>query len=603
MAPKKAVVVSAGKRLAQKKRVAANGHKLPETIQAGVVLTDVIKTQWRLGSSIGVGGFGEIYSASSDIFKPVNSLAEYVIKVEPHSNGPLFAEMHCYHRIAKRKTIEAWMKSKKLPSLGMPKFIGSGSHEHKGQKYRFMVMERFGSDLQQLLDSCGNRFPLKTVLTLGIQILDILEYIHSREYIHADIKASNLLLGFRSGTTNQVYLVDFGLACRYMNNGCHKAYKSDLRKAHDGTIEFTSRDAHIGAHSRRGDLEILGYNLIHWLCGSLPWEDKLIDCEYVHKQKSYYMDHVGALFSKCFPQRETSGIDAVQKFLDYISKLSFDAKPDYTKCRQLLRSGLKSLGLKDDGKLDFKSLKAIPAKKKKQLKRRSDEELENIGQLNTKKVIRSSLRRPCRPCNSNRTSPSSPTLRSTSDLEDFQWSDYTQVPHLEKPRSKSSSDGRRDNNDIEKLSAVIDCPLDNPTPAMLAVLAKMREKASSPPLQQNKKQRYNSYKMIVTDGQSSVLTPAMQQVIRRRNERHSESKYKFKKRQLVPSDDDSSSDASDDSFHTPHTLPVQHKPVRLCMLENEVKDLFSPFWISEEQRSIGTQTSPGTLRSGACYSP
>ena len=76
--------------------------------------------------------------------------------------------------------------------------------------------------------------------------IDVLEYIHDKGYIHADIKASNLLIGYTKGTENQVFLVDYGLACRYAVDGVHKEYKYDGRKAHDGTIEFTSRDAHIG---------------------------------------------------------------------------------------------------------------------------------------------------------------------------------------------------------------------------------------------------------------------------------------------------------------------------------------------------------------------
>lgn len=78
----------------------------------------------------------------------------------------------------------------------------------------------------------------------------MLEYIHSKEYVHADIKASNLLVGHKPGTENQVFLVDFGLARYYANEGRHKEYKYDQRKAHDGTIEFTSRDAHIGGELR-----------------------------------------------------------------------------------------------------------------------------------------------------------------------------------------------------------------------------------------------------------------------------------------------------------------------------------------------------------------
>lgn len=38
---------------------------------------------------------------------------------------------------------------------------------------------------------------------------------------------------------------------------------------------FIYRDAHIGAFSRRGDLEVLGFNMIEWLCGKLPWSSDM----------------------------------------------------------------------------------------------------------------------------------------------------------------------------------------------------------------------------------------------------------------------------------------------------------------------------------------
>lgn len=100
--------------------------------------------------------------------------------------------------------------------------------------------------------------PLKTALTVAIRVTDILEYVHFHGYVHKDVKAQNLLLGFDD--PNKIYLVDFGLACRYFvyESGyeVHKELKEDLRRAHDGTIEFTSRDGHLGAHSRRSDLEV-----------------------------------------------------------------------------------------------------------------------------------------------------------------------------------------------------------------------------------------------------------------------------------------------------------------------------------------------------------
>ena len=70
-----------------------------------------------------------------------------------------------------------------------------------------------------------------------------MEYIHKATYVHADIKGSNVLLGFGKGGDEQIYLVDFGLASHYTT----KDYKPDPKKMHNGTIEYTSVDAHKGS--------------------------------------------------------------------------------------------------------------------------------------------------------------------------------------------------------------------------------------------------------------------------------------------------------------------------------------------------------------------
>ncbi|KAJ4436629.1 hypothetical protein ANN_16760 [Periplaneta americana] len=288
---------------AQGKRKAANGYKLPDPIPNGEIIKDVAKKQWQIGPSIGVGGFGEIYSASdvSDSPRKKSSLP-YVVKIEPHGNGPLFVEMHFYIKVAKPDQIEEWMKQKKLKSLGMPRYLGSGSHECNGQKYRFVVMDRYGKDLWSLFLQNNRLFPLPTIFRVGLQIINILEYIHSKGYVHADIKGSNLLLGLHKGTENQVYLVDFGLASRYS-----KEYKPDPKKAHNGTIEYTSRDAHVGVSTRRGDLEILGYNLVQWMTSKLPWENNLRDSVHVHQQKNKYMDNIPEFVKKCFQKTNPPG--------------------------------------------------------------------------------------------------------------------------------------------------------------------------------------------------------------------------------------------------------------------------------------------------------
>lgn len=81
--------------------------------------------------------------------------------------------------------------------------------------------------------------------------LDALEYIHSKGYAHADIKGPNILLADRMGTEkSKAYLVDYGLAYRFRTGtGQHKPFVHDERRAHEGTLEYTSRDAHHGSMS------------------------------------------------------------------------------------------------------------------------------------------------------------------------------------------------------------------------------------------------------------------------------------------------------------------------------------------------------------------
>nr|CAD7194646.1 unnamed protein product [Timema douglasi] len=304
MSGKKSVTAAKTVGKVARKPTKSKKYKFPEHIPLGEIITDIHKRSWKIGPSIGTGGFGEIYSATEVTPSCAKSLP-YVIKIEPHENGPLFVEIHVYQKIAKPADIDEWMKARKLKSLGMPRFVASGSHSSGGHKYRFMVMERFGQDLDSLLAKGGKTFPLPAVLRIARQVLDVLEYMHSKSYVHADIKAANLLLGHLKGSENQVYLVDFGMASR-QSADC----KNNPKKAHNGTIEFLSRDSHAGGEisiilfsrvmSYRGDLEILAYNMLYWLTGRLPWLHAIKDCRKVEELKIRFMDDIPGLMKDCF---------------------------------------------------------------------------------------------------------------------------------------------------------------------------------------------------------------------------------------------------------------------------------------------------------------
>lgn len=134
--------------------------------------------------------------------------------------------------------------------------------------------------------------------------MDVYEYIHACTYIHGDLKGSNILLGYGKNGAAQAYLVDFGLAAHFS-----KELKPDPKKMHNGTIEYTSRDAHLGVSTMRGDLEILAYNLIQWSGGKLPWEvNKLLTNPLkVQQAKDDLMSDLNKKIKDCYGSQKCPG--------------------------------------------------------------------------------------------------------------------------------------------------------------------------------------------------------------------------------------------------------------------------------------------------------
>lgn len=157
-----------------------------------------------------------------------------------------------------------------------------------------------------------------------------------------------MLLGFGKAGAGQVYLVDFGLADRYTTAA---EFKPNPKNMHNGTIEYTSRDAHCGVPTMRSDLEVLAYNLVNWFGLALPWEaDKLLGSPAkVHEAKKTFMADVEKSLRTVFGSPPAP----VLEFFKYINTLDFNETPNYTKCRQIFEAGLKALGKSNTGDLVF----------------------------------------------------------------------------------------------------------------------------------------------------------------------------------------------------------------------------------------------------------
>lgn len=67
--------------------------------------------------------------------------------------------------------VENWCKSQGKRQIGVPTYEGSGSYVYGGQKYRFLVIPRYGVDIGKLFLSNGRKLPTKLVNKLTVQMV------------------------------------------------------------------------------------------------------------------------------------------------------------------------------------------------------------------------------------------------------------------------------------------------------------------------------------------------------------------------------------------------------------------------------------------------
>lgn len=142
-------------------------------------------------------------------------------------------------------------------------------------------MEALGDDLKTLKDKLvSQNFTASTCYQIGIQMLTLLEALHSLDFVHNDLKLENIVIG-RSDKT-KLYLIDFGLSQTFFQDSEHTT-KTYLRKF-SGNFQFASLNSCRGfSKSRRDDVESLFYLLIYMLNASfLPWSDFENKCEQMY---------------------------------------------------------------------------------------------------------------------------------------------------------------------------------------------------------------------------------------------------------------------------------------------------------------------------------
>ena len=235
------------------------------------------------------------------------------------------------------------LKKHKFP--GIPKV--SFRFVHEGRES--FIMEKLGTDLQKLVKNTKEeKFSLETTLRMALQVLSALKCLHSCGIVHNDIKPNNLMVGRKNPGT--IYLIDFGFASYYSNEGEHigEAQVNQIR----GTWKYCSVNSLNGRSlSRRDDLESLAYTLIRLRRGKLPWDELLRDKEMCKKAKRVKLVESKSASAESICEGLSGEFVT---FLDEVRSLGFSEKPDYDKYHKMFEKLLLEKGFDANETIDWK---------------------------------------------------------------------------------------------------------------------------------------------------------------------------------------------------------------------------------------------------------
>ena len=287
-------------------------EKSEEDSMIGTLIFD----RYKLIKRLGAGSFGCIYSAEFE-----NQY--YAIKLENKSSGQNLLENEAY--------IMSYLNG---PGLPVVKSYGYSS------KHNILVMELMGKSLEDIFESfVVKKMTPRCVCNIGYQMMEIMEFIHKKHIIHRDIKPDNFVVG-RGAKKKYIYILDFGLAKKYRSSRTLEHYAVVKSKNLVGTARYASINALNGlTQSRRDDLEAIGYVLMYFLRGRLPWQGIPVKNKEERYRKIMEKKIATSAEELCqgYPEEFTN-------YINYTRNLQYEQDPDYAFLKNLFINVLKKEG-------------------------------------------------------------------------------------------------------------------------------------------------------------------------------------------------------------------------------------------------------------------
>jgi len=275
--------------------------------------------KYRPIKKIANGSISEIFSGIN-----IHSKERVAIKIEKKNILNKKLESECYALFS-------------LRSIGIPKVLTFGYNK----EYDILIMPLLGKTLLNIFESKNLNYEFKDICLIAIQIIERIQWVHCRKIIHRDIKPDNFLIGLTD--PHIIYLIDFGLSKKYQSSTTGKHIKYTKLKKFIGTPLFGSVNALMCMEqSRKDDLESIGYMLIYFMKGRLPWQGLKVD----NKRISYLK--IGQMKKNILPEVLCENLPSeFRDYMKYVRNLKFEETPNYSYLRNLFVQLMRKQGFEE----------------------------------------------------------------------------------------------------------------------------------------------------------------------------------------------------------------------------------------------------------------
>lgn len=218
----------------------------------------VLNSRYEIVRRIGGGGMGAVYLAKDrnlgDAPRAVKEMVESHLDPGQHEKA-----------IGDFKRESLLLTSLEHPSIPT---IYDYFYDDKASRFYLVMKYISGGDLaSRMRAAIGGRIDERTVTDWGMQVADVLEYLHSRPkpIIYRDLKPANLMI---DGNSGRVMLIDFGIA-RWVT-------QQEKGVTAVGTMGYAPPELFSGRVQPASDVYSLGATMFHLLTGADPQDNPLL---------------------------------------------------------------------------------------------------------------------------------------------------------------------------------------------------------------------------------------------------------------------------------------------------------------------------------------